>query len=797
MSVSVITEPLFESGEIKFSDLRGTFTNKTNKITASELFRNTNNNEPNPKVPDATENANIAGNDYSVQSHGTDLSLLGFRNCIKTYDIKQESDQIDTNINLTTQTWNSNLSKNIPKSFIVEGTIGSTNPINPALTLSGVVRNFTIDLTGDGKIQGAGGGGGDISVNYGSSDTRRTGYVAGDGQDGGEALYINTNAPDPDTKTIKIKLVSGSQLYAGGGGGGMGYRGGNGGTGATVYGMNGGSGGMGGNPGNGGVGQGYSQTKTNGSIGSVGGAGGAGDTKEYQLPTYPLTTQPNSMTTYTFSAGNGGAGGNGGNGGNGGDWGSGGNTGCSTGSTLGDKGNSTSTTAPEDPMLFTAPPHPFTGMAIEYTYLRMNNLYDKERWWYNDSDAAPGSSWSQAVDPVYDDDGNTIGYERIYFRDRQRKAENDSWIDILTPTLAEGEVAAPNPRISLDGYGIVADGPGKIRVKVSWSDSATWGRSLNKVLIRYSGDGGHDPNYLSGSWPSAGHEYIWNSGIKDRTFDYKPNIANNVPTSISSPITGGAGYTNGATYNWATTGGSGSGLKVDITATGGVVQTVSINTTNLGSGYQVGDIIAITGGTTPATFEITSIGAGGNATFSITSVSGDGNLVSFSMFRAAGHLNFITFGGKYDDAQSNDIDPTGTIDTFGPGVNWSKTYVETLSYDFPSGNYGPIWGVDTNRPNYAIKGIQVSSNIFGYGLTGIQMDDDGGSDPDKDYNDLMIIPTSQEVIQLSILTILPPDPPSQPNVRGVGGNTGIAIKKIGATSYLLTGNNTDNLKGFY
>ena len=107
MSVTVSKTPLFTSGEIKFSTLRDTFTDKTSKITASELFRNTNNNEPNPKIPDATENANIAGNDYSTTFDGTDLSLLGFRNCIKTYDIKQTG--TDTNYIIADANSNSNI----------------------------------------------------------------------------------------------------------------------------------------------------------------------------------------------------------------------------------------------------------------------------------------------------------------------------------------------------------------------------------------------------------------------------------------------------------------------------------------------------------------------------------------------------------------------------------------------------------------------------------------------------------------------------------------------------------------
>ena len=763
MSVSVITDPLFVSGEIKFSELRDTFTDKTTKITASELFRNTNNNESNPKIPDATENANIAGNDYSVQSHGTDLSLLGFRNCIKTYDIKQEG--TDTNYIIADANWNSNITKNIKKSFIVEGTIGSTNPVEPALVLvAGHVRNFTIDVTSTGKVHGAGGAAGNVIVKhsneagtFGSGDNRRTDYWYGDGQDGGEALYLNTNAPDPDTKTINIKLAESSQLWAGGGGGGMGSWGGNGGTGATVPNINGGSGGMGGNPGNGGVGQGYSQTKTNGSTGSVGGAGGAGATKEYRLP------ESGSMTTYAFIAGTGGNGGTGGTGGSGGDWGSGGDVGSSTGSTVGERGTSTSTTAPVNPLLFTVPSNPFSGMTIKYTELNKNNLRNGDK----------GTPMSGALDP-YEVDGVVVGYKTLKFKDSQQTTDNDFSLFVLTPTLGEGETAAPNPRFTTDGLGLVADGPGKIKVLGAWNDSSEHGRGVENIKI-YSSSGTPVDFTRNG-----------NDDEDIATFDYDPNIGGDVPTSIGSPISGGSGYDNGSTYNWATSGGSGNNLKVDITATGGVVQSVSINSVTPGWGYQVGDIITILGGNE-------------DATFSINAVSGDGNLVSFSMFRAAGHDNFITFGGKYDTAPSNHIDPTGVIPTFGPGTNWDKTYVETLSYDFPSGVSGPIWGVDTARTAFAITGIQISENVFNYGLLGIQLDDDGGSSPDRDFNDLMIIPANQS--QTNILydgIVLAPDPPSQSTVRGVGGNTGRAIKKIGTTSYNLTGNiNTDTILGLY
>ena len=67
MAVNSSTTSLFASGEIKFSDLRDTFKGSGTEIKASELFRDTNTNQPTPVVPDATENVNIS-------SDGTALS---------------------------------------------------------------------------------------------------------------------------------------------------------------------------------------------------------------------------------------------------------------------------------------------------------------------------------------------------------------------------------------------------------------------------------------------------------------------------------------------------------------------------------------------------------------------------------------------------------------------------------------------------------------------------------------------------------------------------------------------------
>ena len=77
-----------------------------------------------------------------------------------------------------------------------------------------------------------------------------------------------------------------------------------------------------------------------------------------------------------------------------------------------------------------------------------------------------------------------------------------------------------------------------------------------------------------------------------------------VLASIYGPITitnGGTGY-NTTPATGQTTGGSGSGLTVSVTETGGVIDFVNI--TNFGGGYQIGDVITVSGGNNDATFTV-------------------------------------------------------------------------------------------------------------------------------------------------------------------------------------------------
>ena len=79
-------------------------------------------------------------------------------------------------------------------------------------------------------------------------------------------------------------------------------------------------------------------------------------------------------------------------------------------------------------------------------------------------------------------------------------------------------------------------------------------------------------------------------------------VAVGVPQTITL-ASGGASYATGA--NIATTGGTGSGLTVDVVVTTGVVTSVVLNTP--GTGYTVGDTISIAGGNSGATFTVDTV----------------------------------------------------------------------------------------------------------------------------------------------------------------------------------------------
>ena len=93
-----------------------------------------------------------------------------------------------------------------------------------------------------------------------------------------------------------------------------------------------------------------------------------------------------------------------------------------------------------------------------------------------------------------------------------------------------------------------------------------------------------------------------------------------VPNAITL-TSGGSAYATGAGI--ATTGGGGTGLTVDVVVAGGVVQTVAINTA--GTGYTVGATVTIVGGGSNATFTVDA--ATGAVTAVTINAGGTGYLV--------------------------------------------------------------------------------------------------------------------------------------------------------------------------
>lgn len=197
--------PYYSSGPISFGSLRNTFKEaNSGQIKASELRRNTSLTEKNPIVPDSTENVAI--------STLYNLKLSQFKNSVKYYYITQTD--TDINFDISGQSWNDNLNKNIKKWMYINGTCGSNTTSSPASSLTTTSCNLTIDVSG--SILGASGAGGTLS--------------SISGKNGGNALYITS----ANGKNIVVYLRDSAKIYGGGGGGEKGLTGSNGSSGSCV-----------------------------------------------------------------------------------------------------------------------------------------------------------------------------------------------------------------------------------------------------------------------------------------------------------------------------------------------------------------------------------------------------------------------------------------------------------------------------------------------------------------------------------------------------------------------------------
>lgn len=186
---------------ISFRALQENFGGNTNNVKFSTYKRNTDVDETNPIMPDATENA-------AVPTTDSDLSASKLRDTIKEYYIVQTGS--NTDFDISGQTWNSNLGKNIIKRAKIDGTCSASATSADGATFNATAYNMNIEVSG--YIYGDGGAGGSAN--------------SGNGGDGGDALYVNnTSARTAESAKVKVKVNSNGRIWAGGGGGAGGFKG--------------------------------------------------------------------------------------------------------------------------------------------------------------------------------------------------------------------------------------------------------------------------------------------------------------------------------------------------------------------------------------------------------------------------------------------------------------------------------------------------------------------------------------------------------------------------------------------
>jgi hypothetical protein len=202
MSVSSNTVTHFNGNSaISFRALQTTFGGNVNSVQFSTYKRNTNLDETNPIVPDATENANIS-------SSNSNLQLGDFRGSIKQYILTQTSS--NTDLDIDAQGWNSNLTKNVIKTFVVNGTMAASNTANTGGSFNAEAYNMKFVVSGN--IYGIGGAGGSAN--------------SGNGSAGGDALFANnTSNRSGESAKIAIDVSSNGRIWGGGGGGAGGFAG--------------------------------------------------------------------------------------------------------------------------------------------------------------------------------------------------------------------------------------------------------------------------------------------------------------------------------------------------------------------------------------------------------------------------------------------------------------------------------------------------------------------------------------------------------------------------------------------
>jgi Family of unknown function (DUF6252) len=128
---------------------------------------------------------------------------------------------------------------------------------------------------------------------------------------------------------------------------------------------------------------------------------------------------------------------------------------------------------------------------------------------------------------------------------------------------------------------------------------------------------------------SALSSVAYNSLSDTPSFKYATNVVPG-PVNLLLPLSSGTGYTTASLV--PTTGGSGTGLKVDFeTNSSGAITTIKVNSP--GNFYKAGDVVTVTGG-------------GANATFTVQNTSnsnGEITITEFDGVTISGNFKFIAF----------------------------------------------------------------------------------------------------------------------------------------------------------
>jgi hypothetical protein len=140
---------------------------------------------------------------------------------------------------------------------------------------------------------------------------------------------------------------------------------------------------------------------------------------------------------------------------------------------------------------------------------------------------------------------------------------------------------------------------------------------------------------------NSNNSATYSSNFNDISLEYA-TIAVPGPTGSISLVNGGTGYSSGTSV--ATTGGTGSGLTVNVVANAsGVVTSVAVS--SRGSGYLAGDLVTVAGGNVNCKFSVANV-QNSNGEIKITEYDNVNFTISGKFKFNAANSNGSPFGGQ-------------------------------------------------------------------------------------------------------------------------------------------------------